>query len=56
MKLRWGSQQDLEDALAIYLRQKGRLDLRAMRAFARRNHAVRDLENLEERAASLSRR
>ncbi len=56
MKLLWGSEQDLEDALAIYLRQKERLDLRAMRAFARRNRAARHLEDLEERAARLSRR
>lgn len=56
MKLRWGSEQDLEDALAIYLRQKGRLDLRAMRSFARRNHVTRELKNLERRAEDLSRR
>lgn len=56
MKLRWGSAQDLEDALGIYLRQKGGLDVRAMRAFARRNRVARDLADLEERAKGLSRR
>jgi len=56
MKLRWGSEQDLEDALGIYLRQKDHLNLRAMRAFARRNRVTRDLEDLEERARSLARR
>lgn len=53
MKLRFGSEQDLEDALAMYLRQKDRLDLRAMRSFARRNRVERALQDLEERAKSL---
>ena len=56
MKLRWGSAQDLEDALGIYMRQKGKLDVRAMRVFARRNRVARDLADLEERAKELSRR
>jgi hypothetical protein len=56
MKLRWGSEQDLEDALAMYLRQRKKLDLRAMRSFARRSRAERALRKLEERAQSLSRR
>ncbi len=55
MKLRWGSEVDLEDALAIYLRQLGRLDLRAMRSFARRNGVARALRDLEKRAEGLSR-
>ncbi len=55
-KLRWGSEQDFEDALAIYLRQKGRLNLRALRAFARRSHVERNLRELERRAKELSRR
>lgn len=55
MKLRWGSEQDLEDALAIYLRQKHRLDLRALRSFARRNRVARALRQLEKRAEDLSR-
>lgn len=55
MKLRWGSEQDLEDALAIYLRQKERLNIRVMRAFARTNRVARDLADLEKRAKKLSR-
>ncbi len=56
MKLRYGSEQDLEDALAIYLRQAGRLDLRTMQAFARRTGVARALRDLETRARDLSRR
>ncbi len=55
MKLRWGSQQDLEDTLAMYVRQRRKLDLRAMRAFARRNRVGGDLRELERRAKALSR-
>ena len=55
MKLLWGSAQDLEDAFGIYLRQKENLDIRVMRAFARRNRVARDLADLEERAKGLSR-
>ncbi len=54
MKLRWGSEQDLEDALAIYLRQKEELDVRTMKAFARRQGVSRELKELEERARNLS--
>ena len=54
MKLRWGSEQDLEDALGIYVRQKKTLDLRAMRNFARRHGVTRELKELEERARNLS--
>jgi len=54
MKLRWGSDQDLEDALAIYLRQKEELDVRTMKAFARRQGVSRELEDLTERASNLS--
>lgn len=55
MKLRWGSEQDHEDALAIYLRQKERLNIRVMRAFARTNRVARNLADLEKRAKKLSR-
>ncbi len=55
MKLRSGSEQDLEDTLAIYVRQGRKLDLHAMRTLARRNHVDRVLRNLEERASDLSR-
>jgi hypothetical protein len=54
MKLRWGSEQDLEDALGIYVRQKETLDSRAMRNFARRHGVTRALKKLEERARNLS--
>jgi hypothetical protein len=56
MKLRWGSPQDLEDALGMYLRQKGSLDIRGLRALARRHRMIRELKDLEERARALSRR
>jgi hypothetical protein len=56
VKLRWGSEQDLEDALGMYVRQKAKLDLRTMRAFATRNGVARELKDLEERAKELSRR
>jgi hypothetical protein len=56
VKLRWGSEQDLEDALGMYMRQKAKLDLRTMRAFAMRNGVARELKDLEERAKELSRR
>src|SRR5438132_5531242 len=54
MKLRWGSEQDLEDAMGIYIRQKKALDCRAMRGFARRQGVVRELKDLEEQARNLS--
>jgi len=54
MKLRWGSEQDLEDTLGIYVRQKKTLDSRAMRNFARRHGVTRELKGLEERARDLS--
>ncbi len=56
MKLRWGSEQDLEDALGMYLRQAKRLNVRAMKAFARRQGVVRELEDLDERARDLAKR
>jgi len=54
MKLRWGSDQDLEDSLGIYVRQKERLDFGVMRRFARRHGVTRELKDLEERARELS--
>ncbi len=56
MKLRYGSEQDLEDALAIYMRQEARLNLRMMRSFARQIGVARALRDLEARAEDLSRR
>ncbi|HKZ23532.1 MAG TPA: hypothetical protein VJ224_03935, partial [Thermoplasmata archaeon] len=54
VKLEWGSPQDLEDALAMYLRQRGSLDLPMMRAFARRRGVSPELSDFEARAKSLS--
>ena len=54
MKLRWGSEQDLEDAVGIYVRQKKTLDSRVMRDFARRQGVTRELKELEQRARNLS--
>src|SRR5437016_10688834 len=54
MKLRWGSEQDLEDAVGIYGRQKKKLDSRVMRDFARRHGVTRELKDLEKRARNLS--
>jgi len=54
MKLRWGSEHDLEDALGIYLRQKENLDIRAMRTLAKRMLVARGLKDLEVRAKKLS--
>ncbi len=56
MKLRYGSEQDLRDALGILVRQRGRLDLRRMRAFARRQGALTALRDLEAKARTLGRR
>lgn len=54
MKLLWGSEQDLEDAFGMYLRQKDHLDIRALRSLARRNRVARELKDLVERAQGLS--
>ena len=51
MKLAYGSEQDVEDALGIYVRQKKRLDVRRMRDFARRQGVLRALRGLERKAA-----
>lgn len=50
MKLAYGSEQDVEDALGIYVRQGKRLDVRGMREFARRQGVLRALRELESRA------
>jgi len=54
MKLRWGSEQDLEDAMGIYIRQEEALDFQAMRGFARRHGVARELRDLEKQARNLS--
>ena len=50
MKLVYGSDQDLEDALGIYVRQRERLNLRRMRAFARQQGILTALRALEDKA------
>jgi hypothetical protein len=51
MKLVYGSDQDVEDALGILVRQRGRLDRRRMRDFARTQGVLEALEELERKAA-----
>ncbi len=50
MKLKFGSPQDLEDALSILAEQRGALDLPVMIAFARRERVLGALEDLMEQA------
>jgi hypothetical protein len=50
MKLVYGSEQDIEDALGIYVRQRRRLNLRRMREFARRQGTLTALRELEGKA------
>ena len=50
MKLVYGSGQDIEDALGIYVRQRKRLGLRRMRQFANRQGVLEDLRELERKA------
>ncbi|HLB67070.1 MAG TPA: hypothetical protein VJN63_01115 [Thermoplasmata archaeon] len=52
MKLAYGSDQDVEDALGILVRQKGRLDRRRMRDFARKQGVLGALEALERKAVA----
>lgn len=51
MKLVYGSEQDIEDALGIYVRQRGRLDTARMREFARSQGVLQTLRDLERKAA-----
>jgi len=53
MKLVYGSEQDVEDALGIYVRQRKRLGLRRMRQFARRLGVLVDLRDLERKAVEI---
>jgi hypothetical protein len=53
VKLQWGSDQDLEDAFGMYVRQKGTLDVRMMRAFAAKRGMSRELTDLEDRAGRI---
>jgi hypothetical protein len=50
MKLVYGSDQDLEDALGIFVRQRRRLKTRRMREFAGRQGVLKALRELERRA------
>ncbi len=51
MKLVYGSEQDVEDAPGIYVRQRKRLGLRRMRQFARRQGVLKDLQDLERKVS-----
>jgi hypothetical protein len=53
MKLRFGSDQDIEDAMAIYLRQKDRIDRGLLTRFAARQGVLPALASLRERAERL---
>lgn len=54
MKLRYGSEQDIEDALAILVSQAGRLDGRQMREFARERSVLQALLGLERKARAFA--
>jgi len=51
MKLVYGSEQDVEDALGIFVRQRGRVKVRRMREFAGRQGVLKAVRDLERRAA-----
>lgn len=55
MKLKFGSEQDLEDALAIYLRQQDRMDRKLLNGFAARQGMSSALASLKRRAEELER-
>src|SRR3972149_268682 len=50
MKLVYGSDQDSEDALGIFVRQRRRLDMPRMQEFARRQGVIKALRELERKA------
>jgi hypothetical protein len=50
MKLVYGSDQDVEDALGIFVRQRKRLKTRRMREFASRQGVLKALRELERKA------
>lgn len=52
MKLAYGSEQDVEDALGIYVRQRDRLDSTRMREVAQRQGVLQAFRDLERRAAN----
>src|SRR5207237_6943014 len=49
----YGSGQDIEDALGIYVRQRKRLGLRRMRQFANQQEVLEDLRELERKAVEI---
>ncbi len=53
MKLVYGSEQDVEDALGICVRQRKRLALGRMRQFAKRQGVLEDLRDLERSAVEI---
>lgn len=56
MKLVFAGEQNLRDALGILVRQRGHLDLRRMRAFARQQGVLTALRDMEKKAVILGRR
>jgi hypothetical protein len=50
MKLVYGSDQDIEDALGIFVRQRKRLKVQRMREFARGQGVLKALRELERKA------
>ncbi len=50
MKLVYGSDQDVEDALGIFVRQRKRLRMRRMREFASQQGVLKALRVLERKA------
>jgi hypothetical protein len=54
MKLKFGSDRDLEDAVGILVRQQGKLHLEEMRRFARQQGLLSDLLDFERRAERLA--
>ena len=51
--MKYGSEQDIEDALAIYLRQQDRMDLKLLGGFAARQGVLPALGSLKRRAKEL---
>jgi len=54
MKLKFGSDRDLEDAMGMLVRQKGKVDLEEMRRFARQQGVLTDLMDHLKRAERLA--
>src|SRR6266540_6422063 len=56
MKLVYGSEQDIEDAMRIYQRNRPHLDLERMREFARARGVSANLRGLKRKARALGKR